>query len=184
MGQRPGGEEPLMQTKGDGMLDTADETLALIRELLESQWLAVLSTQDHGQPYCNIIAIAATDDLKNLLFATTRATRKYANLMADPRVAVLVDNRKNDPSDFADAAAVLKSLPGQTPIFRRIRGGAHLRPAADQGGQVHCGEPLPGRPGDPDAGVKPAFPPRGGLAWARRRPQAAEAGLTTAGIGL
>jgi nitroimidazol reductase NimA-like FMN-containing flavoprotein (pyridoxamine 5'-phosphate oxidase superfamily) len=95
-----------MQTKGDGMLDTADETLALIRELLESQRLAVLSTQDHGQPYCNIIAIAATDDLKNLLFATTRATRKYANLMADPRVAVLVDNRKNAPSDFADAAAV------------------------------------------------------------------------------
>jgi nitroimidazol reductase NimA-like FMN-containing flavoprotein (pyridoxamine 5'-phosphate oxidase superfamily) len=95
-----------MQTKGDGMPDTADETLALIRELLESQRLAVLSTQDHGQPYCNIIAIAATDDLKNLLFATTRATRKYANLMADPRVAVLVDNRKNAPSDFADAAAV------------------------------------------------------------------------------
>jgi hypothetical protein len=26
--------------------------------------------------------------------------------MADPRVAVLVDNRKNDPSDFAEAAAV------------------------------------------------------------------------------
>jgi nitroimidazol reductase NimA-like FMN-containing flavoprotein (pyridoxamine 5'-phosphate oxidase superfamily) len=95
-----------MQTKGDGMPDTADETLALIRELLESQRLAVLSTQDHGQPYCNIIAIAATDDLKNLLFATTRATRKYANLMADPRVAVLVDNRKNAPSDFADTAAV------------------------------------------------------------------------------
>ena len=95
-----------MQTKGDRMLDTANDTLALIRELLESQRLAVLSTQDHGQPYCNIIAIAATDDLKNLLLATTRATRKYANLMADPRVAVLVDNRKNDPSDFAEAAAV------------------------------------------------------------------------------
>ncbi len=87
------------------MQDTP-ETLVLIRNLLESQKLAVLSTQDHGQPYCNLMAIAATDDLKYLLFATTRATRKYANLMADSRVAVLVDNRQNDVSDFAEAAAL------------------------------------------------------------------------------
>jgi nitroimidazol reductase NimA-like FMN-containing flavoprotein (pyridoxamine 5'-phosphate oxidase superfamily) len=81
-------------------------TLDLIRNLLESQRLAVLSTQDHGQPYSNIVAIAATADLRHLLFATTRATRKYANLMADSRVAVLVDNRRNDPADFAEAAAL------------------------------------------------------------------------------
>jgi heme iron utilization protein len=87
------------------MQDTP-ESLDLIRNLLESQRLAVLSTQDHGQPYSNIIAIAATDDLRHLIFATTRATRKYANLMADSRVAVLVDNRRNDPSDFAQAAAL------------------------------------------------------------------------------
>jgi nitroimidazol reductase NimA-like FMN-containing flavoprotein (pyridoxamine 5'-phosphate oxidase superfamily) len=87
------------------MTDTP-ETLALIRNLLESQNLAVLSTQNHGQPYCNLIALAATGDLKYLLFATTRATRKYANLMADSRVAVLVDNRRNDASDFAAAAAL------------------------------------------------------------------------------
>ena len=87
------------------MQDT-QEMLALIRDLLESQKLAVLSTQNHGQPYCNLIAIAATDDLKYLLFATTRATRKYANLMADSRVAVLVDNRRNDPADFTEAAAL------------------------------------------------------------------------------
>ena len=82
------------------------EMLDLIRNLLESQRLAVLSTQDHGQPYCNLMAIAATEDLKYLLFATTRATSKYANLMADSRVAVLVDNRQNDPTDFVAAAAL------------------------------------------------------------------------------
>jgi len=87
------------------MQDTP-ELLVLIRNLLESQRLAVLSTQNHGQPYCNLIAIAATDDLRHLLFATTRATHKYANLMADSRVAVLVDNRQNDPADFAAAAAL------------------------------------------------------------------------------
>ena len=87
------------------MQDTA-EILVVIRNLLESQRLAVLSTQNHGQPYSNLMAIAATDDLRHLVFATTRATRKYANLMADSRVAVLVDNRRNDPADFAAAAAL------------------------------------------------------------------------------
>jgi nitroimidazol reductase NimA-like FMN-containing flavoprotein (pyridoxamine 5'-phosphate oxidase superfamily) len=87
------------------MQDTS-ETLALIRDLLQSQKLAVLSTQNHGQPYANLIAIAATADLRHILFATTRATHKYANLMADARVAVLVDNRKNEVSDFTAAAAL------------------------------------------------------------------------------
>jgi len=87
-------------------MQNTPEGLDLIRNLLESQKLAVLSTQDHGQPYSNIVAMAATADLKYLLFATTRATRKYANLMADPRVAVLVDNRRNDPGDFTEAAAL------------------------------------------------------------------------------
>jgi heme iron utilization protein len=87
-------------------MNDTPEMLALIRQLLESQKLAVLSTQNHGQPYSNLIAFAATDDLKYLLFATTRATRKYANLMADPRVALLMDTRQNDIADFAKAAAV------------------------------------------------------------------------------
>ena len=82
------------------------EILGVIGNLLESQRLAVLSTQNHGQPYCNLIAIAATGDLMHLLFATTRATRKYTNLMADLRVAVLVDNRQNDVADFTGAAAL------------------------------------------------------------------------------
>jgi nitroimidazol reductase NimA-like FMN-containing flavoprotein (pyridoxamine 5'-phosphate oxidase superfamily) len=86
------------------MQDTP-EMLELIRTLLSTQKLAALSTQSHGEPYCNLIAMAATPDLKYLLFATTRATRKYANLMADPRVALLVDNRQNEVADFTEAAA-------------------------------------------------------------------------------
>jgi hypothetical protein len=87
-------------------MNDTPELLSVIRGLLESQKLAVLATQNHGQPYSNLIAIAATADLKYLLFATTRATRKYANLMADPRVALLVDNRQNDIADFVEAAAL------------------------------------------------------------------------------
>jgi len=87
------------------MKETA-EVWATIRELLESQRLAVLSTQDQIQPYSNLVAFAATPDLKYLLFATTRATRKYANLLANRRVSILIDNRSNEAADFAEAAAV------------------------------------------------------------------------------
>jgi heme iron utilization protein len=82
------------------------ETENLIRDLLNSQRLAVLSTQSLGQPYGNLIAFASSPDLKNLIFATPRNTRKYGNLIADPRVALLIDNRSNQPEDFARAAAV------------------------------------------------------------------------------
>jgi nitroimidazol reductase NimA-like FMN-containing flavoprotein (pyridoxamine 5'-phosphate oxidase superfamily) len=82
------------------------EVWAIIRELLESQRLAVLSTQDHIQPYSNLVAFAATPDLKYLLFATTRATRKYANLLANFRVFILIDSCTNQTADFAEAAAV------------------------------------------------------------------------------
>src|SRR5512136_3185486 len=76
-----------------------------LRKLLQSQPLAVLATQNQGQPYASLIAFASSDDLKSLYFATTRSTRKYANLSSDSRVAVLVDNRSNKASDFRWAMA-------------------------------------------------------------------------------
>ena len=77
----------------------------MVRSLLASQALAVLATHGDAGPYASLVAIAATDDLKHLLFATTRATRKFANLQADARVAFLVDNRSNQAADFRDAVA-------------------------------------------------------------------------------
>ena len=74
-------------------------------KLLQSQPLAVLATQNQGQPYASLVAFASSDDLKSLYFATTRSTRKYANLSGDSRVAMLVDNRSNKASDFRWAMA-------------------------------------------------------------------------------
>ena len=76
-----------------------------LKKLLRSQPLAVLATQGTGQPYASLVAFVSSDDLKSLYFATTRSTRKYANLSADSRVAMLVDNRSNKASDFRWAMA-------------------------------------------------------------------------------
>jgi nitroimidazol reductase NimA-like FMN-containing flavoprotein (pyridoxamine 5'-phosphate oxidase superfamily) len=75
-------------------------------QLFASQRLAVLSTQHQGQPYASLIAFAASDDLKELIFATPRSTRKFAYLQACPKVALLIDSRSNQEADIHQAIAV------------------------------------------------------------------------------
>jgi len=77
-----------------------------LKDLFSSQRLAVLATQSRKQPYGNLVAFMATEDLKHLLFATTRATRKYANISRNPRIAMVVDSRSNQEADFHQATAV------------------------------------------------------------------------------
>jgi nitroimidazol reductase NimA-like FMN-containing flavoprotein (pyridoxamine 5'-phosphate oxidase superfamily) len=77
----------------------------ILSGLFTSQKLAVLGTHQKGQPYGSLVAFAAASDLKNLVFATTRATRKFANLQSDPRVSMVFDNRSNRVVDFRKAVA-------------------------------------------------------------------------------
>ena len=77
-----------------------------VRRLLDDQRVGVLATHHGGQPYSSLVAIAASADLKSLAFATTRATHKFENLTADPRVSLMVDNRTNDISDLQRATGI------------------------------------------------------------------------------
>lgn len=82
------------------------DVMEKIRGLFVSQQLAVLATSQRGQPYTSLVAFVFSDDLRQLFFATTRATRKFANLQAEPRVSLLVDNRSHRSDDFREAIAV------------------------------------------------------------------------------
>jgi heme iron utilization protein len=83
-----------------------DELEQLLRQLFSDQLLAVLGTQSQTGPYGSLVAFYATDDLKHLLFATARSTRKYHNLIRTPQVAMVIDNRSNKEGDFHEAIAV------------------------------------------------------------------------------
>jgi len=78
----------------------------MVSNLLATQPLAALSTHGESGSHVSLIAFAATDDLREVLFATAKGTRKFRNLVAEPRVALLVDNRSNREADFRDAMAV------------------------------------------------------------------------------
>jgi general stress protein 26 len=74
--------------------------------LLAGQGLGVLATTDpDGHPYASLIAIAGNAANTELYFVTPRATRKFANLVHDSRVALLVNNSVNQPVDFHEAVA-------------------------------------------------------------------------------
>jgi nitroimidazol reductase NimA-like FMN-containing flavoprotein (pyridoxamine 5'-phosphate oxidase superfamily) len=87
-------------------VENASQLRKMLKGLFASQRLGVLATYGRGQPYSSLVAFAATNDLKHLLFATTRATRKFANLSTESQVALLVDNRSNQDTDFHRAIAV------------------------------------------------------------------------------
>ena len=77
-----------------------------IKNLLQNQPLAVLSTVSGNQPYASLVAFASSNDLAKLYFATIRSTRKFANISKNNLVAMLIDNRTNSESDFKQAMAV------------------------------------------------------------------------------
>lgn len=78
----------------------------LVKEMLSGQKFCVLATQKQGQPYGSLLAFAETDDLKQLVFATNRDTRKFSNLISEPRVALVIDSRSNSDADLRNAVAI------------------------------------------------------------------------------
>jgi uncharacterized pyridoxamine 5'-phosphate oxidase family protein len=77
-----------------------------ITNLLTAQKLGILATLGQAYPYQNIVAFAASGDLKNILFATRRSTNKYKNLKSRKRVAIFVDDRSNRETDFQQATGI------------------------------------------------------------------------------
>lgn len=82
------------------------QTPEQIKRLFRSQAFAVLSTQQNGQPYANLVAFTSSDDLKQIIFLTPSTTRKYENLTKSPKVAVLVNNARNEADDVSRAVCV------------------------------------------------------------------------------
>jgi nitroimidazol reductase NimA-like FMN-containing flavoprotein (pyridoxamine 5'-phosphate oxidase superfamily) len=87
-------------------MQTPDSVAQEIRQLCQKENLAVLSTEQKGQPYVSLVAYAATMDLGTIVFCTPITTRKYDNLSANPRVAMLINNSRNQASDVYRAVAV------------------------------------------------------------------------------
>ena len=84
----------------------SSEVLCQVRSLLRSQRLGVLGTRFEDAPHQSLVAFVASEDLREIYFASPAQTRKAEALHKDARVALLVDNRKNLENDFDASIAV------------------------------------------------------------------------------
>lgn len=87
-------------------MSQSEDTSHTVRTLLRQQQFGVLSTVANEAPYASLVAYAASEDDRHLYFVTPRATRKYANISGNARVALLVSNSRNQPEDIQQAAVV------------------------------------------------------------------------------
>ena len=78
----------------------------LLKDLFRQQMLGVLATSGTAGPYVSLVAFAVTEDLRRLVFITSRSTRKFSNITASSNVSMLIDNRSNQAADFSEALAV------------------------------------------------------------------------------
>jgi len=83
-----------------------EKLVNMIQSLFQSQYLGVLATRGKEYPYCSLVGFAGTDDLRRIIFATLRNTRKYANIKTYPMISILIDSRSNRVEDFEDAIAL------------------------------------------------------------------------------
>jgi heme iron utilization protein len=84
----------------------AQDKLEIIVSLLRNQRLGVLATSGAGKPHTSLIAFTISDDLRRIIFATPRETRKFANLQLNPYVALLFDDRSEQDRDFMGGVAL------------------------------------------------------------------------------
>ena len=78
----------------------------LISDIINNQKYAVIATKGKKYVHTNLVAFISSDDLKNIYFATSNKSKKYENLMNNPYVSILIDNRKNNSTDILNATAI------------------------------------------------------------------------------
>lgn len=77
-----------------------------LKKLLSSQKLGILATQQKKNPYTSLVAFACSDDMRRIVFATPKTTRKFANIISNSNVSFFIDNRSNKAVDFRKAIGV------------------------------------------------------------------------------
>lgn len=78
----------------------------LLNEVFATQNFASLATlQKNGLHNC-LVAFSVSEDMKTIYLCTPRTTRKYANLLENSTVSMLIHNSSNQAADLKNAVAV------------------------------------------------------------------------------
>jgi nitroimidazol reductase NimA-like FMN-containing flavoprotein (pyridoxamine 5'-phosphate oxidase superfamily) len=95
-------KEEIPSTTQKGSVSVPDRMQALDR----TERFAVLATDDKGMPYASLVSFALTPDLKKVIFATPKDTRKYKNIISSQNTALLIDSRSRKKKGLMETEAV------------------------------------------------------------------------------
>ncbi|HEY3277251.1 MAG TPA: pyridoxamine 5'-phosphate oxidase family protein [Syntrophorhabdaceae bacterium] len=99
-----------MRARKEQIPVTTSKGTAAIPERLKAfdakEYFGVLATDDGGQPYTSLISYALSPDLKRVIFATPKGTRKYSNILHSAQVAILIDNRSKGKNRVLETEAM------------------------------------------------------------------------------
>ena len=70
--------------------------LEKMKELVKANDLCVLGTVSEGTPHCSLMSYISDEDGHEIFLITHRTTKKYANLMENPTVSLLIDTREEE----------------------------------------------------------------------------------------
>ncbi len=66
-----------------------------IQELIQLNRTCVLATVSGVEPHCSLMSYATDDDCREIYMATSKETKKYRNMTANPHISLLVDSRQD-----------------------------------------------------------------------------------------
>ena len=85
----------------------ADDLKREVSTILDQQIQCVLATLQGDQPCQHMMAFAHAEDLSCIYLATYLDTRKYRNMISNPRVSLLWDNRSGSAADHVDGLSLI-----------------------------------------------------------------------------
>jgi len=64
-----------------------------MKQILVENDICVLATSADNEPYCSLMSYIADDEGRHVYMLTQSRSRKYGNLMKNPRASLLIDTR-------------------------------------------------------------------------------------------
>jgi len=64
-----------------------------VKRMIRDQRFCVLATEGSGAPHCSLMSFAVKTPELDLVMVTPKASRKWSNILLNPRVSLLLDDR-------------------------------------------------------------------------------------------
>jgi general stress protein 26 len=70
--------------------------LERMKDVVKGNDLCVLATLSGGKPHCSLMSYLSDEKCQKIYMISQKQTKKYANLMENPAVSLLIDTREEE----------------------------------------------------------------------------------------